>query len=532
MGILRAAPLALLLLAGLAHPVLSKSIRFDGGLWFDGEDFVPRTLLASHGVLASAKADAKADSIVDLEGLWIVPPLADAHTHAVADSPDLQADIARFVRAGILFAKNPNSTWGGMARGRHELAEAKPAALRALYSGSGFTSSGGHPSQIYESHQTAGTHAPEGWVPVDTVEELDGVWPHVLESKPDFIKIYLEYSEDHGGRKNDPAFQGKRGLDPALVPLLVQRAHASHLPVSAHVHTAADFRLAIACGVDEITHLPLERFDAGDAKACAERNITVVTTVLSHRPTEGVTDLDAVNRENLERLRDAGVHLALGTDNMRVDVVDELLRVAALQVFDSSALVRLATTESIRAASLSSSPQTGTLTEGAEATFLALRRDPRKDPAAFREIAQRVVRGELVPEPAVAPQKESLADALGDLVMHESLDAAIAKYHEWRRDRADDFDFGEPQLNALGYALLRHGMAADAVRIFALNAEQFPHSLNVWDSLGEAQLAVGDRAAAEKSAQRVLQLLPEAQGVPPEVLAQLEATARKRLASE
>ncbi len=187
-------------------------------------------------------------------------------------------------------------------------------------------------------------------------------------------------------------------------------------------------------------------------------------------------------------------------------------------------------TESIRAVDRTAA--VGAFTDGSEATFLALRRDPLADPSAFREIAHRFVRGTLVPEPTVAPQKPSLAEELVQIVMQEDLDAAIATYHEWRRDRPNDFDFGEPQLNALGYALLRHDRAADALRIFALNAEQFPHSPNSWDSLGEAQLAAGDLAAAKQSAQRVLDLLPEVHGYPPELRAQLETTARERLAAK
>jgi imidazolonepropionase-like amidohydrolase len=519
---------ALLSVTAFAPQASARSIRFDGGLWFTGDRFVSRTMIASDGVLHEAKDNAAADSIVDLKGLYIVPPLADAHTHAVADSPDLAADIARFVRAGILYAKNPNSTWEGVARGRHALSNTTPAALRVLYSGSGFTSSGGHPSQIYEAHQTAGS-SPQGWIPVDSVEELDDAWPKLAEAQADFVKIYLETSEEHERRKNDPAFKGKRGLDPKIVPHIVQRAHQSNLRVSAHVRTAADFHVAVESGVDEINHLPLERISPSDAKTCADRKVTIVTTVLSHRPTDGITDLNSVHRANLTLLRDADVHVALGTDNMHVDVVDELLAVKALGVFDPKALVQLATTGTIRAATHSSSPDMGTLTKGAEATFLTLRRDPLLDPSAFREIAHRFVRGELIPEPAEVVQKPTLAEELLQIVMHENVDAAIAKYSEWRRDRPHDFDFGEPQLNAVGYALLRHDRTDDAVRFLAFNAEQFPHSPNAWDSLSEAQLAAGDKAAAKNSARRVLELLPEAQGYPEKLRSQLEATARQRL---
>jgi hypothetical protein len=52
---------------------------------------------------------------------------------------------------------------------------------------------------------------------------------------------------------------GNRGLDPALVPLIVARAHAAGLHVSAHVSSAADFRIAVDGGVDQIAHVPGQR---------------------------------------------------------------------------------------------------------------------------------------------------------------------------------------------------------------------------------------------------------------------------------
>jgi hypothetical protein len=522
-----------LLLGAPASVAAHGTVRFDGGLWFDGDRFLPATKISRDGVLSDASADSPAASVVDLHGLWVVPPLADAHTHALADSPDPAVDVAAFVRAGILFAKNPNSTWEGMARGRKTLAGAQLPALFVAYSGSGLTSPGGHPAQLYEPTLPAGS-GPDGWVPVRSRADLDGAFAHLLEAKSDFVKVYLETSEEHARRKDDPAFHGRRGLDPALVPEVVRRAHASGLAVSAHVRTVADFRTAVAAGVDEINHLPFEALTAADAQACAARGVTVVTTVLSHRSTEGVADPKALHRANLALLRDAGVRLALGTDNMHVNVVDELLAVDSLGVFDAPALIRLATTESIRAVlrtktrDVDASPA-GTLQNGADATFLALRSDPLADRSAFREIAVRVVRGHVVPEPTVAPPKPSLADALGDVVMHESLDAAIARYREWRKERPDAFDYSESQLNALGYALLKHGRAADAVRIFELNAEQYPASPNAWDSLGEAQLAAGDREGTARSAERVLAVLPGAHGYPASAQASLEATARKRL---
>ena len=71
-----------------------------------------------------------------------------------------------------------------------------------------------------------------------------------------FIKTNLWFSEEFAQRKNDPAYLGRKALDPALLPRVVRKAHASSLKVSARVVRGADFHNALAAGVDEIVHVP------------------------------------------------------------------------------------------------------------------------------------------------------------------------------------------------------------------------------------------------------------------------------------
>ena len=64
-------------------------------------------------------------------------------------------------------------------------------------------------------------------------------------------------------------------------------------------------------------------------------------------------------------------------------------------------------------------------------------------------------------------------------------------------------------MNLLGYFLLYDdNKVNDAIKIFELNAEAFPSSSNVFDSLGEAYLKKGDKQAALKSYQRALEIDP------------------------
>ena len=68
--------------------------------------------------------------------------------------------------------------------------------------------------------------------------------------------------------------------------------------------------------------------------------------------------------------------------------------------------------------------------------------------------------------------------------------------------------FAERELNAAGYDLLRQGRSADAQAAFALNAETFPESGNVWDSLAESYLQAGDKATARRYYLKSLEVDP------------------------
>ena len=85
--------------------------------------------------------------------------------------------------------------------------------------------------------------------------------------------------------------------------------------------------------------------------------------------------------------------------------------------------------------------------------------------------------------------------------------------------------FNEFDMNETGYAVLRSGRVADAIVAFQLNADRYPNSWNTWDSLGEAQRAAGDVAAAKVSYRKALALNPN-MGNAKEALADMEKTGR------
>jgi tetratricopeptide (TPR) repeat protein len=97
------------------------------------------------------------------------------------------------------------------------------------------------------------------------------------------------------------------------------------------------------------------------------------------------------------------------------------------------------------------------------------------------------------------------------------LSAELASADSWSEGRMvlDAFEsdpagwyVDESELNQLGYRFLRDGMTDVAIEVFRVNAEQFPESANVWDSLGDGYRAAGDREAAIASYRRALEIDP------------------------
>jgi cyclase len=105
--------------------------------------------------------------------------------------------------------------------------------------------------------------------------------------------------------------------------------------------------------------------------------------------------------------------------------------------------------------------------------------------------------------------KPQIAVPMTETIVARGTAAAVEQYHQLKRDRPDDFDFGENGLNTLGYQLLARNMIDDAVAIFLLNTGAYPNSFNVYDSYGEALLAKGDTALAIDNYKKSLALNPD-----------------------
>lgn len=109
------------------------------------------------------------------------------------------------------------------------------------------------------------------------------------------------------------------------------------------------------------------------------------------------------------------------------------------------------------------------------------------------------------------PQNTYVRHALQEQLFHSAyerggVDEAIRIYRKARG--SDPQAYNEDAVNGLGYYFLREGNTADAIEVFALNAEAYPESWNVWDSLAEAYMEDGQIELAIRYYEKSLELNP------------------------
>lgn len=407
--------LALTACASGGAPPAERTAYVNASL-FDGERFQPGVIVVEGNRIVDADA-ATATERIDLGGGYVVPPFCEAHNHNLGDADRNRETIAQYLREGIFYVGILSNLPALTDPVRHTYNV--PDSVDVVFANGPLTATGGHPIRIREMFLDRGfypgftreTLPGQGYFVIDNDADLDRLWPAILELQPDVIKIMLLSSEEFSRRRDDPAFFGSKGLDPALVPRIVERAHASGLRVVAHIETAHDFHVAVTSGVDVIAHVgglsQVTRIDPADAALAAERSVQVMTTasLLERRrerlsPEQYATLLDA-QRENLLLLRDAGVTLAVGSDEPRATSTLEFEYLRGLSLFSNAELLRMWSANC--STTLFPERRLGRLLPGYEASFLVLGEDPLVNLDAVRGIMLRVKEGEVVEVAPSAP---------------------------------------------------------------------------------------------------------------------------------
>ncbi|MEZ5425912.1 MAG: amidohydrolase family protein [Pyrinomonadaceae bacterium] len=360
----------------------------------------------------SDKKPKKIDETIDLRNAFVLPPFGDAHNHTLELAYNFESFSNTLFSHGIFYLKNPNS----VPRFTKQIAEkiAKPDTIDAVFANGGLTATGGHPGVMYN---TALANGPFKFLKIADYEnlafyivndekELGEKWGMILAEKPDFIKTYLLFSEEFEERR-DKDVGGFKGLDPALLPLIVKKAHEAGLRVSTHVNTAYDFGVAVRAGVDEINHLP-GRFSSGeedfekyilkesDVKLAGEKGIYVVPTFslfLINKNSEKTyrEKVVEIQKRHLNLLKKYGVRIAFGPDTYNNTSQLEAFYLKDLAVFSNLELIKMWS---------ENTPQTifpdrkiAKLKDGYEASFIVMPENPLKNFEAVKNINYRFKQG-------------------------------------------------------------------------------------------------------------------------------------------
>ena len=392
----------------------------NNGRWFDGELFIEKRAYVEDGIFV-ASLSGPADSIVDLQGAFVVPPFGDAHAHNLDTPRGLDGFVDTYLTDGIFYVQILTNLSSGAAAVRDKFVG--PVSLDVVYANGGITSTGGHPSLLYESialglfspaqveahlEELERRRTSEGdayWL-VDSVADLDAKWEAILASNPDVLKIFLLDAAGNGDIR-DGGRTGRMGLQPEIAGLVVDRAHAEGLRVYAHIETAEDFRIGLDIGVDGFAHLPGYGLELDESAApfrlsrdvieeAGRRSIVVTPTIalvtLNHESdTVRLSRLRDLQREGVTALHQAGARIALGMDGYGITAAREAAYLAEHRFFDPPTLLDLLSRVTPQA--IFPGRAIGKLAPGYEASFLILRRDPLSDWQATAEIERAMKQG-------------------------------------------------------------------------------------------------------------------------------------------
>ncbi len=120
--------------------------------------------------------------------------------------------------------------------------------------------------------------------------------------------------------------------------------------------------------------------------------------------------------------------------------------------------------------------------------------------------------GKIIYNQPYEPPKISIVSVLGKTIAEKGIEAGIAQYRDLKAIQFATYDFAEPELNRLGYQLLRTGKPKEAIAIFKLNVEAYPKSFNTYDSLAEAYMTINERELAIQNYKKSVELNPNNTG--------------------
>lgn len=371
--------------------VISTTL-YTNAYWWTGDGFDYGKRYVADGIFVAASEQV--DTTVDLEGQYVLPPLADAHNHNL-QTPYLVENFAQgYVDQGVLYGAMLCGSPSSAAQTRELLAA---TALDIRLAGACVSSSDGHPLRMAmggvgeNAKQAPEAIYDKGYIVIDQPSDIAAKRRLFEQAGGDLSKLILVHHEDDARRNNETYF-GLNGLTAEVFVNLVNELHKNGQTVVVHTESAADFALAVSAGVDWIGHLPGYHWHEGKTaddyrlsetvvQQAAAQGIAVIPTasvvnLFNGLNEQEVAQVQALQKENLHLLQHAGVTLLSGSDLFMGSVVDELLY---LQQFDFTPAELLMMSTFTTPKALFPQRNIGRLDDGYEASFVSFERNPMND---------------------------------------------------------------------------------------------------------------------------------------------------------
>ena len=419
--------ITVLLIASALYGTAQSVTKFEGGsLWLPSSDSSqgrsPATFTRQDfyvvDQLIRFQASRPVDTVIDLTGQYVIPPLGDAHTHNLDRDWQLSYLPAQYLAEGTFYVLNLTSKANEALSLRPYYAQDSTPDVRFVLQG--WTSTLGHPFMAYEPF-AMGLNDPAEWsahmkdiresrmdegnsyIFADSVEAARAQLPDFLAQSPDGMKLYLVDSDQYARNSRDTV-AGNNGLSPTVASYLATAAHEQGLRVYAHVDNAADLRLAVDIGVDCVAHVPGIGWDGDPATRAdyfvadsllwrAVRNdVAVITTVQWFADADSLSRKVALARDFLQRYHRAGGTLLIGSDRFGATLLPEWRALAALEVFTPAELLTIAASTTPRY--IFPERNVGAIRDGYEADFLLLRRNPLASTEAILTIEAKYKAGQ------------------------------------------------------------------------------------------------------------------------------------------